>query len=85
MAPLGKQADFRVSSRPVAQPVKPCGLLRFNFSQIKATVLKVKPHALIRRSASGSWGKVAHKNKRQSFSASVSTGRAHSSSMLMVG
>ena len=56
-----------------------------DFSQTKATVLKVKPHALIRRSASGSCGKVAHKNKRQSFSASVSTGRAHSSSMLMVG
>ena len=24
-ASFGKQADFRIASRPVAQPIKPCG------------------------------------------------------------
>ena len=60
-------------------------LFLFRFSQTKATVLNWKPHALISCKASGSCGNVAHKNSRQSFFASFPTGRAHSSSMLMVG
>ena len=57
----------------------------FRLSHTKATVLKVKPHALISRRASGSMGNVAHKNSRQSLAARVSTGRAHSASIPMVG
>ena len=52
----------------------------FRLSHTKATVLKVKPHALISRRASGSMG-----NSRQSLAARVSTGRAHSASIPMVG
>jgi hypothetical protein len=40
MAPLGKQTDFRVSSRPIAQPVKPCGAFAVQFQPDKGHGLK---------------------------------------------
>ena len=53
--------------------------------QVKATVLKVKPHARTTSNASGSMGQVAHRNRTQSFPASPVTGRALMSSNVIVG
>ena len=58
---------------------------RLSLIHTKATVLKVKPHAFITLHASWSMGQVIHRKSAQSFAASLSTGRALMSSMLMVG
>ena len=42
MAPLGKQADFRVFSRLIAQSVKPCGTFAVQFQPNKGHGLKGK-------------------------------------------
>lgn len=66
-------------------PVKRLSDLGHCLIQTKATVLKVKPQASITHQASRSMGKVIHKNRAQSLSASSPTGRALIASMLMVG
>jgi hypothetical protein len=56
--------------------VKSPSPLRFCFTQVKATVLKVKPHALMTSRASGSSGLIHQRNRAQSSAANRSTGSA---------
>ena len=52
---------------------------------MKAILSKGKPHALISRRASGSWGNVAHRKRTLSGAANSATGNAHNSSIPIVG
>ena len=88
MSSLAKQTDFRIASCPVAQPIKPGRAFLIPFQPDKGHGLEGEAPCLNQPQGlpATAWGKRGPtKNSRQSLAASVSTGRAHSSSIPMVG